>query len=76
VENLFETIQGFCPSVIPVGLKAVRPGFQLSLLLLPGSLLIGIDLEIQRTVVWSGRKEAAVTAADLIKIITPKEPIL
>jgi len=76
VENLFETIQGLCPSVIPFGLKAVRSGFQLSLLLLPGSLLIGIDLEIQRTVVWSGRKEAAVAAADLIKIITPKEPIL
>jgi len=73
VENLLETIHSLSPAVIIFDLMAVQPGFQFSLLLQPGLLLVGIDPETQQAVVWSGRQEAAVAAADLIKIITPKD---
>lgn len=74
IENLSARVQDFCPVVFIFDLQAVRADFQLSLLQQPGLLLIGIDPETQQAMVWSGRQEAAVVAADLITVIVPKDP--
>jgi hypothetical protein len=54
-------------------MDAVQPDFQLSLLHEPGLLLVGIDPKTHQAVVWSGREEAAVAAADLIGLIDRNE---
>jgi hypothetical protein len=50
-------------------MAAVRPDFQLALLQQPGLRLVGIDPETHQAVVWSGRHEAALVAADLFNIV-------
>ncbi len=72
LENLSEIIRALCPAVFIFDLRAVRSDFQLSLLQQPELLLIGIDPESQQAMVWSGRQEAAVIAADLITVLFPK----
>ena len=54
-------------------MDAVQPDFQLSLLQEPGLLLVSIDPKTHQALVWSGREEAAVVAADLISLIDRNE---
>jgi hypothetical protein len=68
-EEPFETILDNCPAAFVFDLEAIQPDFQLSLLQLPGLLLIGIDPETHQALVWSGRQEAAVQVNDLVSII-------
>ncbi len=65
----FETIRACCPAVFIFDMAAVKPDFQLALLEQPGLRLVGIDPETHQAVVWSGRHEAAVVAADLFNIV-------
>jgi hypothetical protein len=64
-----ETIPACCPAVFIFDMAAIRPDFQLALLQQPGLRLVGIDPETHQAVVWSGRHEAAVVAADLFDIV-------
>jgi hypothetical protein len=64
-----ETIRACCPAVFIFDMAAVRPDFQLELLQQPGLRLVGIEQETHQAVVWSGRHEAAVVAADLFNIV-------
>ena len=64
-----ETIRARCPAVFIFDMAAVGPDFQLALLQQPGLRLVGIDPETHQAVVWSGRHEAAVVAADLFNIV-------
>ena len=64
-----EAIRAWCPATFIFDLDAVRPDFQLSLLQQPGLLLIGINPETHQALVWSGRQESAVVAADLASVI-------
>jgi len=60
------------PDVILFDMGTPRPEAAFSLLATcPGLQLIGIDPETHQTLVWSGRQEPAVVAADLINIIRP-----
>jgi hypothetical protein len=69
LEGPLETIQACCPAVFIFDMAAVRPDFLLALLQQPGLRLVGIEPETHQAVVWSGRHEAAVVAADLFNII-------
>lgn len=66
-----ETIRACCPAVFIFDMAAVRPDFLLALLQLPGLRLVGIEPETHQAVVWSGRHQAAVMAADLLNIVHP-----
>ena len=66
-------VRACCPATFIFDMDAVRPDFQLSLLQQPGLLLVGIDPEAHQALVWSGREEAVVAAADLITLICEKE---
>ena len=50
-------------------MEAIQPELLLSLFQQPGLLLIGIDPETHQALIWSGRQEAAVAAADLVQVI-------
>jgi hypothetical protein len=69
LELPLDTIRDCCPAVFIFDMTAVGPDFQLALLQLPGLRLVGIEPETHRAVVWSGRHEAAVVAADLFNIV-------
>lgn len=69
LEEPLDAIRAWCPATFVFDMDAVQPDFQLSLLQEPGLLLVGIDPKTHQAVVWSGREEAAVAAADLIRLI-------
>jgi hypothetical protein len=68
-ETPLDTILARCPAVFIFDLAAVPPDFQLALLQQPGLRLVGIEPETHRAVVWSGRQERAVVAADLLDVV-------
>jgi hypothetical protein len=70
-----ETISARCPAVFIFDMAAVGTDFQVALLQQPGLRLVGIEPETHQAVVWSGRHEAAVVAADLFNIVQePRAP--
>lgn len=69
-DKSLDAIQALCPSILIFDLDAVRPDFQLSLLQQPGLTLIGMEPETHQAVVWSGRREVTLEAADLVKWCT------
>ena len=69
LERPLDFIRARCPAVFIFDLGAVKPDFQLALLQQPGLRLVGIEPETHQAVVWSGRHEAAVVAADLFNIV-------
>jgi hypothetical protein len=73
LDNLMEAVRACCPAAFVFDMDAVRPDFQLSLLETPGLRLVGIDPEAHRAVVWCGREQAAVAAADLIDLVGERE---
>jgi hypothetical protein len=64
-----EAIRACCPAAFVFERDAVQPDVPLSLLQQPDLLLIGINPETHQALVWSGRQEPAVVAADLLSII-------
>jgi hypothetical protein len=72
-EKPLDAVRAFCPATFVFDLAAVAPDFQLSLLQEPGLLLVGVDAEAHQALVWSGREEAAVVAADLMDLIDERE---
>ena len=52
--------------------SAGQPNFPGVLLQQPDLLLIGIDPETHKAMVWSGRQAAAIEAADLLNVIRGK----
>jgi hypothetical protein len=68
-----EELQRLCPAIVFFDQGATRPDFLFSLLRQPGLLLIGIDPDTHQALVWSGRRSAAVAAADLIGIFQQTE---
>lgn len=68
-DNVDDTIRALCPAVVIFDLQAVPPDVLLPLLSLSGLLLVGIEAETCRAVVWSGRQEAAIVPADLVSIV-------
>ena len=73
IEKPLEFIQAWRPAIFIFDLEAVKPEFQLALLHQPDLLLVGIDPVTHQCLVWTGRQEAAVVAADLIHVIHPKQ---
>jgi len=73
LDNPLDAVRACCPATLIFDLHAVRPDFQLELLQQPGLQLVGIDPETHQAVVWSGREESAVEAADLINLTREKE---
>ncbi|HNS51549.1 MAG TPA: hypothetical protein PKO09_10250 [Anaerolineae bacterium] len=73
LDNPLDAVRACCPATFIFDMDAVRPDFQLSLLQEPGLRLIGIDPETHQALVWSGREESAVFAADLIHLIEETE---
>jgi hypothetical protein len=59
----------YCPAVVIFDVGAIQPELLCSLFQQPGLRLIGIDPETHQALVWSGRQEAAVEAADLLQVI-------
>ncbi|MCJ7556197.1 MAG: hypothetical protein MUP90_04695 [Gammaproteobacteria bacterium] len=58
------------PDVVIFDLEAVQPDFRYMLAQeLPGLLLIGIDPETNRAVVWSGQKAEGMSSQDLVQVI-------
>ena len=74
LDRSLEELHHFCPAAVIFDMLATRPDFLLSLVQQPGLLLIGIDPETQKALVWSGVQAAAVGVADLIGIIQKQEP--
>ena len=54
--------------------SAGQPDFPSVLLQQPDLLLIGIDPETHKAMVWSGRQAAAIEATDLLNVIRGKYP--
>ena len=73
LQEPLDAIGAWCPATFVFDMDAVQPDFQLSLLQQPGLLLVGIDPKTHQALVWSGREEAAVVAADLISLIDRNE---
>jgi hypothetical protein len=67
--NLPEELGAYCPATLIFDVSVIQPDLLLSLFHNPGLLLIGIDPETHRALVWSGKQEAAVVAADLVQMI-------
>ncbi len=61
------------PSAVIFDLGSMQPDFPLRILLQSNLLLIGIDPETHRAVVWSRRQELAAEARDLLEIIQDKK---
>ncbi len=69
LDDPLKAIQASSPAAFIFDMKAVLPNFLHLLLQLPDLMLIGIDPETHQALVWSGRQEAAVVAADLVNVI-------
>lgn len=61
------------PSAVIFDLGSMRPDFPLRILLQSNLLLVGIDPETHRALVWSRRQELAAEARDLLDIIQDKK---
>ena len=61
------------PSAVIFDLGSMQPDFPLRILLQSNLLLIGIDPETHRALVWSRRQEVAAEARDLLEIIQDKK---
>src|SRR5512137_2867272 len=71
-DTAHDVIRSLCPAVVIFDLQAVQPDVLLPLLRLFDVLLVGIEAETGRAMVWSGRQEAAVVSADLVSIVRGK----
>ena len=69
LEEPLEELRALSPAVIIFDLGAVQPDFLLAMLQEPDLLLVGINPETHQALVWSGRQESAVVAADLVSVI-------
>jgi hypothetical protein len=67
--NVPEELGAYCPATLIFDLSVIQPDLLLSLFQQPGLLLIGIDPETHRALVWSGRQESAAVASDLLQMI-------
>jgi hypothetical protein len=67
-DSPLEALQFMCPAVVFFDQGDNRQDFLFSLLRQPDLLLIGIDPHTRQALVWTGRRSAAVAAADLIRI--------
>jgi len=74
LEKPFEVLSRLRPDAVIFDLEVTQPDFLFPLLQQPGLLLIGIDPETHRALVWSGRQAAAVDAADLVQVIIGAGP--
>jgi len=64
------------PDVVIFDMDAMQPDFQYSLAQeLPGLLLIGIDPETNRVLLWSGEQVTGLTSQDLAQIIHQADSI-
>lgn len=68
-EDTAETVQALHPAAVIFDLGEGQPEFHLSLLQQPNLLLIGIDPETDRMLVWSGQTETVAAATGLLKFI-------
>ena len=73
-ETLPDELRAHCPAALIFDVEAIQPELLLSLFQQPCLLLIGIDPETHRALVWSGRQAAAVDAADLLQVIIGAGP--
>ena len=73
VEKPFEVLSRLHPDAVIFDLEVTQPDFLFPLLQQPGLLLIGVDPETHRALVWSGRLAPAAAATDLIGVIQKKE---
>ena len=73
-EKLPDELRAHCPATLIFDMEAIQPELLLALFQQPGLLLIGIDSETHRALVWSGRQAAAVAAADLVQVISGAGP--
>jgi len=71
VQQVMSTIQ---PDAVIFDLEATKPEFLLSLLQQPDLLLIGLNAEAHKALLWSGKQAAAVAANDLVKVIVDHQP--
>jgi len=72
-ERLLDFIRVRRADVFIFDLAAAQPDFPLLLLQQPGLLLVGIDPETHRAMVWSGRQERAIMSGDLINVVLETE---
>lgn len=72
--NTIEAVREICPAVFVFDLGTIQVDFQLSLLRLPGLLLVGIDPETHQALVWSGQRESAADSFDLVDIVCKRTP--
>jgi len=73
LEKPFEVLSRLRPDAVIFDLEVTQPDFLFPLLQQPGLLLIGVDPETHRALVWSGRQAPAAVATDLIGVIQQKE---
>jgi hypothetical protein len=73
LEKPFEVLSRLRPDAVIFDLEVTQPDFLFSLLQQPGLLLIGVDPETHRALVWSRRQAPAAAATDLIGVIQQKE---
>jgi hypothetical protein len=64
-----EELTAYCPAAVIFDMSVIEPRLLLGLLQQPGLLLVGMDSETHKALVWSGREAAAVDAADLAQVI-------
>jgi hypothetical protein len=58
------------PSVVIFDMQAVRPAFHYDLArVLPNLLMIGIDMECNHVLTWSGQQLSEMTTQDLVNLI-------
>ncbi len=62
-------LAAYCPAAVIFDMGAVPPQLLLGLFQQPGLLLVGMNSETHRALVWSGRQSAAVNAADLVRVL-------
>jgi hypothetical protein len=73
LDKPLEKLEAYCPAALIFDLSAVQGDPLLSLFQQPGLLLIGIDPETHKALVWSGRQAAALAGADLVQVIMEGE---
>ena len=73
-EKLRDELRAYCPAALIFDLSVSQPDLLVSLFQNPELLLIGIDPETHRALVWSGRQAATVDAADLLQVIVGAGP--
>jgi len=71
--DLEESLHKLHPSAVIFDLDSVQPDFPMSILQLPGLLLIGVDPNSNKLLVLSIQQERAMAAADLLRVIHREE---